>query len=361
MRNTVISALLPCAALYIAILTGCNRANPAQPQQAAAEATPAETITEPAPAELEPEPAPTETEPTQEELVTEAILEPAETAQEEEEAVEYPPLPDTLDDSYKPAMVRVEGGTFTLGNGEYGTRQVTLSSFEIAETELTKAQYAAIMGDGAEPASPHRPQSKISWCEAAVICNRLSEACGYTPCYSLGGSTDCGTWGKLPYYDEGTESVVGDVAKWSAIQCDFSADGYRMPTEAEWEFAALGGNASHGTTYSGSNTIEQVAWYCDNTIDVQDVARKNPNELGLYDMSGNLWEWCWNREGDYSGTAETNPTGPEASGNNYYRVIRGGGWQSMNMLCRVKQRNNADPGEGTKFYGLRVCRSVGAR
>ena len=123
----------------------------------------------------------------------------------------------------------------------------------------------------------------VSWYDAVDYCNWLSRKDGLLPAYSRGGNS---------------------------IQCNFSANGYRLPTEAEWEYAATGGSSSRGYTYSGSNTIGNVAWYSGNSgLKPHPVGGKQANELGLYDMSGNVWEWCWDWYGDYPSRSQTDPTG----------------------------------------------------
>ncbi|MBR5117526.1 MAG: SUMF1/EgtB/PvdO family nonheme iron enzyme [Muribaculaceae bacterium] len=137
---------------------------------------------------------------------------------------------------------------------------------------------------------------------------------------------------------------------------------FRLPTEAEWEYAARGGNRSQGFKwYSGSNMIDDVAWYWDNIpshtnhtagFGTQIVATKLPNELGVYDMSGNVYEWCQDWYGSYSAEAQTNPTGP-ASGSS--RVLRGGAWSSDASDCRVSNRISKAPDNSNNFFGLRLA------
>ncbi len=186
-------------------------------------------------------------------------------------------------------MIRVDGGTFTMGaTSEQGsdaggrekpTHQVTLSTYYIGETEVTQALWEAVMGsnpsyfEGAD-----RPVEQVSWNDCKAFIRKLN---------SLTGKN------------------------------------FRLPTEAEWEYAARGGNKSQGYKYSGSNSLGNVAWYSDNSgHETHPVKLKSPNELGLYDMSGNVWEWCQDWYGSYSSSSQTNPTGT-ASGSN--RVCRGSG------------------------------------
>jgi len=177
----------------------------------------------------------------------------------------------------------------------------------------------------------------VSWYEALDFCNWLSWKEGLTPCYSLSGST---------------------------IICDFSADGYRLPTEAEWEYAAMGGSRSRGYTHAGSDNPKEVAWYAGNSRETasgmmggtHEVGSKAPNELGLFDMSGNVWEWCWDYYGSYSSTAERDPTG-SPSGTD--RVIRGGSWNNDAASARVSSRFWVVPVILTFDLGFRVVRAAG--
>ena len=141
------------------------------------------------------------------------------------------------------------------------------------------------------------------------------------------------------------------------VTCDFTKNGYRLPTEAEWEFAARGGNSSNGYTYSGSDTIGDVAWFYDNSGSaIYPVGTKDQNELGLYDMSGNLWEWCWDwYDADYyDSSPEIDPIGLSAGS---IRVIRGGSWRNYATGCRVANRGGSSPGYSYYNIGFRVVRA----
>lgn len=171
------------------------------------------------------------------------------------------------------------------------------------------------------------PMVNITWYGAVLYCNWLSKKEGLKPCY--------------------------DLKDWS---CNLEASGYRLPTEAEWEYAAQGGANTTPTVYAGSDNIEEVAWY--GTPQIYPVGLLEPNELGLYDMSGNVWEWVYDRYYSefYSESQEENPIGPE---NRRNRVHRGGAWSSYSGDCqRVTKRGFAYPHEGGDYIGFRVVRAI---
>lgn len=229
-------------------------------------------------------------------------------------------------------MKLVEAGTFSMGSyndGSYVTNyhQVTLTyDYYIGETEVTQALWEDVMG--------------------------------YTPTSSgKQWSSTIGLGDDYPAYNISYEDVQSFISKLNSI----TGRKFRMPTEAEWEFAAKGGNKSKGYTYSGSNTIDNVAWYTVNSHDdgisspdygTHEVASKQPNELGLYDMSGNVWEWCSDWYGSYSSSAQTNPTGPSTGS---YRVIRGGGWVNSATYSRSANRNYYTPSDQANGVGFRLC------
>jgi len=180
-----------------------------------------------------------------------------------------------------------------------------------------------------------RPVINVSWWDALAYCNWLSEK------------------EKLPkaYDDEGNL-----LDKDGRITTDPSKVlGYRLPTEAEWEYAARGGKKSKGYKYSGSDNADDVAWYASNSKSMtQEVGTKLPNELGLYDMSGNVWEWCSDWYGSYYGFEQTNPYSKNGSG----YVLRGGSWFSNVSSARSVDRIYFSPGYSRSLLNLRVCRSV---
>ena len=216
-------------------------------------------------------------------------------------------------------MIAVKGGTFTMGatseqtgaeSVESPTHSVTLSDYYIGETEVTQELWSAVMGSNPSKftGNMQHPVERVSWDDCQTFISRLNELTGET---------------------------------------------FRLPTEAQWEYAARGGNQAQGRLYSGSNTIDDVAWYTSNSSSTtHPVKTKAPNELGIYDMTGNVWEWCFDWYGAYSSAAQTDPTGP-ATGS--YRVRRGGSWNYNATYCRVAYRYINTPSFSSGSLGLRLA------
>jgi len=236
-------------------------------------------------------------------------------------------------------MIYVAGGNFTMGDtfgdgesDEKPTHTVSLSSFYIGKYEVTQSQWQTVMGSNPSNfKGDNKPVEGVNWYDAIEFCNKLSEREGLTPCYSINGANTI---------------------------CDGSANGYRLPTEAEWEYAAKGGNSGNGCKYSGSNDLSSVAWYSDNSgSQTHSVGQKQSNELGIYDLSGNVWEWCWDWYNDsyYNSSPGSNPRG---AGSGEYRALRGGSWNSSDRGCRVAFRFRSTRGDRYDILGgLRVCRA----
>ena len=216
------------------------------------------------------------------------------------------------------SMVTVEGGTFQMGSddsdaydNEKPVHQVKVSSFSIGQTEVTQELWEAVMDSNPSNRKGLKlPVENVSWNDCQTFITRLNQLTGKT---------------------------------------------FRLPTEAEWEFAARGGNNSKGYKYSGSDNIDDVAWYTSNSgSKTHDVATKQPNELGLYDMSGNVWEWCqdWYGSSYYSSSVVTNPTGPSTGS---YRVDRGGSWGYYAWGCRVSYRGYSTPSFSGNLLGFRLA------
>ena len=222
-----------------------------------------------------------------------------------------------------PEMINVEGGSFEMGDelgigfaNEQPVHTVTLKSFSIAKTEATVLQwktYCTVTGRQM-PKTPSQgwidshPIVNVSWDDAVGYCGWLSDKTG-----------------KM----------------------------YSLPTEAQWEYAARGGSQSKGFEYSGGESMDMVGWFEPNSNkQTQPVAQKRANELGLYDMSGNIWEWCQDWYGAYDAAAQTGPRDAKLGGNN--RMLRGGGWNSAATRCRVARRDFEPPGYRYNYDGFRV-------
>lgn len=216
-------------------------------------------------------------------------------------------------------MKKVEGGTFNMGASEYDSEAkawekpahpVTLDSYYIGETEVTQELWKQVMGyNPSQHVSDSYPVESVSWSDCVEFCQKLSQKTGRR---------------------------------------------FRLPTEAEWEFAARGGNMNKGCMFSGSNDLEDVAWSQEVSGGVpHSVKLKQPNELGLYDMTGNAWEICSDMYSRYSGASEYNPQGPETSEKG--RVRRGGGWLNSANYCRVSYRYYTPHGQSNDFLGFRLA------
>jgi len=254
-------------------------------------------------------------------------------------------------------MVFVKGDSFWMGDtfdegydDEKPVHQVAMRDFYISKYEVTYAAYdvfcektGQIEPDNKRWGANNHPVINVSWYEAVVFCNWLSQKHGLTPCYQI----------DTEKRDPNNKKQFDDK-KWTVTR-NANANGYRLPTEAEWEYAAKGGSKSRGYKYSGSNNIDEVAWYVNNSVRIQPVGMNQPNELGIYDMSGNVLEWCWDwyDENYYANSPPSNPEGP-VSGED--RVVRGGsGLWSINVdNCRSVDRNGGEPNVGYPAVGFRL-------
>jgi formylglycine-generating enzyme required for sulfatase activity len=246
-------------------------------------------------------------------------------------------------------MVQLPAGTFLMGsNSEYSEYEVemmpdefvtfytwerpvhavTLSPFKISSTEITQEQYRVVMGTSPSKfyGFDNLPVEQVSWEDAVTFCNELSEMTGQEPCY--------------------------DLAIW---ECDFSKSGFRLPTEAEWEYACRGGSKLEwGSSSTGPGDLGRTAWFKGNSYRTTNPARsKDPNSAGLYDMQGNVWEWCNDFLGYYNCNHQTDPTGPS---HGKQRIVRGGAWASTAVDCRPSVRRGRFQDYKEPYLGFRIVR-----
>lgn len=219
-------------------------------------------------------------------------------------------------------------------------RQLEIKAFWMSDHEVTQAEWKAVMGKlpdrGMAPAvgnADNNPVNYVSWYDAILYCNNRSIKEGLTPCYTVNGSTD------------------SDKLRSKDVTYDYTANGYRLPTEAEWEWAARGGE---NYKYAGSDTLDEVAWCDKNMQDLgtKEVKSKMANGYGLYDMTGNVYEWCWDWYNNIS--SSTLATGASSGS---LRSLRGGSWCNYDNICSVNSRGIKAPSEGGNITGFRVVRS----
>ena len=269
-------------------------------------------------------------------------------------------------DEIPEGFVLVEAGTFQMGSNEGDSdnqpvHEVTITKpFYMGKYEVTQAVYEKYCSYGSSsPSSSYGdgdnyPAYYVSWYDALVYCNKRSMAEELTPCYSISSSTNPEDWGDVPTSSNST---------WNAVECNWNANGYRLPTEAEWEYAARAGdNTVESLTYSGTSDVNQLgdyAWYSDSANDnTHEVGKKLPNAFGLYDMSGNVWEWCWNWYTDSYDTEVEGGSDPTGSSAWSFRVFRGGGWFDLSGSCAVSYRYGNYPNGRDNFgLGFRVVRA----
>lgn len=233
-------------------------------------------------------------------------------------------------------MIAVEGGTFKMGStsgydDEKPIHKVTLSDYSIGKYEVTVGQYKKFCKETGYK-FPGKP--KKTWYDEHDMIRDWAWR-DNNPIVNV-------TWYDAIAYCEWLSKETGE--------------NYTLPTEAQWEFAAKGGNLSKGYKFSGSNSINSVAWYDETTYErgTKPVGQKTPNELGIYDMSGNAFEWCLDIYGKYSGKSSKNPQGAKKG---QYKTIRGGGWYYVEEFCKVTQRDSPKPNLAKFNYGFRVVKN----
>lgn len=241
-------------------------------------------------------------------------------------------------------------------------RSLTIPDLFVCDHEVTQAEYekyckyGSFSPDDAHGKGDDYPAYYVSWFDAIVYCNLRSMDEGLTPAYASSGETDPTKWSGIAGNE--TDKYCGPSSSnytWNSMTFDNTADGYRMPTEAEWEYIARGA-ASSSTTYSGSDTVDDVAWYSDNSDSkTHEVKGKAANALGIYDMSGNVREWCWDWYGSISSSTDA-----AGSASGYNRVDRGGSWydDANTDYCTVSSRYNTSPASRFSNSGFRVVRNA---
>ena len=218
-------------------------------------------------------------------------------------------------------------------NANEARHEVTVSSFYIGKHEVTQKEYEEVMGKGKNPSNfkgQDLPVEMVSWYDAIDYCNKRSQMEGLTPAYTVNGVN---------------------------VSWNRNANGYRLPTEAEWEYACRAGTTgAYNNGWDGSTVANAPGWYWNNSNSkTHEVGKKPANAWGLYDMHGNVWEWCWDLYGDYSDTEQTNPQGA-LKGNE--RVIRGGSWYRGASYSRSACRNSDNPQHKSNGKGFRIARNL---
>jgi len=255
------------------------------------------------------------------------------------------PVPAEPPDSRDPApldepltMIELPGGSFRMGSpedepGRYEdegpVHDVTVSPFALAELPITQKLYREIMGDNpGDPKGDDLPINNVTYWDAVRFCNALSEKVGLEPCY---------------------------VIEKNDVEWDRSAGGYRLPTEAEWEYAARAGTTSAYFFGDDAAELGEYAWFRDNAETIHPAGKKRPSPWGFHDLYGNVWEWCWDRHAAYTANPATDPTG-STNLSSSDRVLRGGAFVSSPRSLRSASRDRFQPDFRLRFIGLRCAR-----
>jgi len=249
-------------------------------------------------------------------------------------------------------MVSIAAGSFLMGSprdepGRYSDegpqRTVNISAFQISQTEVTQKQWEDVMGwNDSNFSGEDHPVAQVTWFDCVSFCNELSEAVGYTKCYTMANV-----------------DFSGHHIRLADVTCDFEANGYRLPTTAEWEYACRAGTTTRFNTGDSDSDLDRAGWYSHNSDSMTHVVGgKEQNAWGLYDMHGNVWEWCWDwYDYGYYGTRPDPDYDPRGPSIGRLLTLRGGGWSDLALDCRSARRGGAHTWNRSSSSGFRVARS----
>jgi len=245
-------------------------------------------------------------------------------------------------------MRAISGGEFLMGTGQQEHKVLLTSAFYLGVYPVTQQLWTAVKGTNPSAVkNPNHPVEMVSWLDAIVFCNQLSRLHGFSEVYELPKNLEEIVKRQVAPYDEHLNKVALQVTQ------NKSNDGYRLPTEAEWTYSA---KANTNLKYSGGNDLPSVAWFKHNSNGTsQPVGKFHCNKFGLYDMSGNVHEWCWDWEASFQNWDKTDPTGPSRG---TQRMLKGGSYRNRDKELLITSRRSGDPASRRKYGGFRLCRTI---